>query len=103
MANGKNGKGRRKLGRWVVLAVLVATLAGGVVLVGAKLRAPKEIDASKLATIERGDIARSVVATGKVQPRFKVEVKSKASGIVKKVLVDYGQYVKTGQVLAELD
>lgn len=43
------------------------------------------------------------MATGKVQPKTKVEVKSKASGIVKQILVDYGAFVKQGQVLAELD
>jgi HlyD family secretion protein len=32
-----------------------------------------------------------------------VEIKSKASGIVKSLLVDYGDSVKRGQVLAELD
>ena len=56
-----------------------------------------------MATVEHGAIARSVVATGKVQPRTKVEVKSKASGIVKKILADYGQDVKEGDVLVELD
>jgi HlyD family secretion protein len=44
-----------------------------------------------------------VVATGKVQPITKVEVKSKASGIVKQLLVDAGDRVKQGQILAELD
>jgi HlyD family secretion protein len=44
-----------------------------------------------------------VVATGKVTPITKVEVKSKASGIVKKLLVDYGDRVKKGQLLAQLD
>ena len=44
-----------------------------------------------------------VVATGKIQPLSKVEIKSKASGIVKKLYVDYGDRVKAGQVLAELD
>jgi len=43
------------------------------------------------------------VATGKVTPILKVEVKSKASGIVKKLLVDYGDTVKKGQLLAQLD
>jgi len=61
------------------------------------------LDPSKLATVERGDLARSVVATGRIQPLAKVEVKSKASGIVKRLLVDYGDRVKAGQVLAELD
>jgi Multidrug resistance efflux pump len=62
-----------------------------------------EIDASKLASVSRGDIVRSVVATGKIEPRSKVDVKSKASGLVKKILVDDGQYVRQGQVLMELD
>jgi HlyD family secretion protein len=44
-----------------------------------------------------------VVATGKIEPITKVEIKSKASGIVKKLYVDYGDKVKKGQVLAELD
>jgi HlyD family secretion protein len=44
-----------------------------------------------------------VVATGKVTPITKVEVKSKASGIVKKLLVDAGDKVKKGQLLAQLD
>ncbi len=48
-------------------------------------------------------LAKVVVATGKIQPLSKVEVKSKASGIVKKLYVDYGDKVKQGQILAELD
>ena len=39
----------------------------------------------------------------KRQPITEVEVKSKASGIVKKLYVDYGDQVKKGQLLAELD
>ena len=66
-------------------------------------RGGKEIDPSRLAAVEKGDLARSVVATGKIQPLTKVEIKSKASGIVKKLFVDYGDRVKEGQVLAELD
>jgi HlyD family secretion protein len=49
------------------------------------------------------DIAKSVVATGKVQPITKVEVKSKASGIVEKWYVDANARVHKGQVLAQLD
>jgi HlyD family secretion protein len=67
------------------------------------MRPSTEIDPAKLATVEQGDIARSVVATGKIQPLVKVDVKSKASGIVKQLLVHYGDRVTKGQVLAELD
>lgn len=42
-----------------------------------------KIDPTKLAKVERGDLVKSVVATGKVEPITKVEIKSKASGIVK--------------------
>jgi len=41
--------------------------------------------------------------SGKIQAITQVDVKSKASGIVKKLYVDYGQMVTRGQVLAELD
>jgi HlyD family secretion protein len=63
----------------------------------------KKIDPNKLGKVDRGDLARSVVATGKVEPITKVEIKSKASGIVKKLYVEYGDHVKAGQLLAELD
>jgi HlyD family secretion protein len=61
------------------------------------------IDANRLAKVTRGDVARSVVATGKIQPITKVEVKSKASGIVEKLFVDINNYVHKGQQLAQLD
>jgi len=100
--NGTNGKKkRRKLIIWgSVVAVIVLLIAVGVIV--AKSGGTK-IDPSKLAKVEKGDLAKSVVATGKVTPITKVEVKSKASGIVKKLLVDYGDRVKKGQLLAQLD
>ncbi len=61
------------------------------------------IDPNKIAKVSRGDVARSVVATGKIQPITKVEVKSKASGIVEKLFVDINNKVQKGQPLAELD
>jgi HlyD family secretion protein len=69
----------------------------------AATRGGTKIDPSKLAKVERGDLAKSVVATGKVEPITKVEVKSKASGIVTKLYVDAGDRVKKGQLLAQLD
>ena len=48
-------------------------------------------------------MTRSVVATGKVEPITKVEIKSKANGIIERLLVDVDQVVEPGQVLAELD
>jgi len=62
-----------------------------------------EIDSARLATVERGDVAKSVVATGRVEPITKVEIKSKANGIVKELKFDVGDRVASGQVLVELD
>jgi HlyD family secretion protein len=98
MANNK----KRFRRRWILFGGI--GLAVVVVLLGATaMRSSHEIDPSQLSDVERGDIARSVVATGKIEPLAKVEVKSKASGIVDELFVDYGDLVKRGQVLAELD
>jgi len=99
--NGNNKKKRRRLFIWGGIGLgLVLLIAVGVF---AATRGGTKIDPSKLAKVEKGDLAKSVVATGKVTPIVKVEVKSKASGIVKKLLVDYGDRVKQGQLLAQLD
>jgi HlyD family secretion protein len=63
----------------------------------------KPFPPEKLARVERGDIARSVVAVGRILPLSKVEVKSKANGIIQVLAVDVGDKVEEGQVLAELD
>ena len=101
LTSGKNGKKRRRRIIWAAVALLV--LGGGGYGVKAALSPNRTIDPSKLASVERGDLARVVVATGKIQPLSKIEIKSKASGIVKKLYVDYGERVKQGQLLAELD
>ncbi len=99
--NGNNKKKRRRRITYIVIAVVgVLVLAGAVI---AATRGGTKIDPSKLAKVEKGDLAKSVVATGKVEPITKVEIKSKASGIVKKLYIDAGDRVKKGQLLAELD
>lgn len=104
MANGSNGRknGRRRR-RFIWMGALVVLLGGAFFGVKAALKPNNQIDPSKLAMVEKGDIARSVVATGKIEPLAKVEVKSKASGLVKQVFVHYSDWVKKGQVLVELD
>jgi len=62
-----------------------------------------EFDASRLATVEQGTMLKSVVATGKVEPVSKVEIKSKANGIIEALQVDVGALVQPGDVLGELD
>jgi HlyD family secretion protein len=99
--NGNGKKKRRK--RIIIISVVVAIVLVFVGALAAFNRGGTKIDPSKLAKVEKGDLAKSVVATGKVTPITKVEVKSKASGIVKKLYVEYGDTVKKGQLLAQLD
>jgi HlyD family secretion protein len=99
-----NGNGKKKRRKRIIYGSIAAgcvlLIAVGVI---AATRGGTKIDPSKLAKVEKGDLAKSVVATGKVTPITKVEVKSKASGIVKKLLVEAGDRVKKGQLLAQLD
>ncbi|MEO8869907.1 MAG: efflux RND transporter periplasmic adaptor subunit [Granulicella sp.] len=93
--------GKRRIWLWIGLVVLVMAIVGGAVY--AATSGGTKIDPTQLAKAERDDIARSVVATGKVQPITMVEVKSKASGIITSLKVDINDRVKQGQVLAQLD
>ena len=98
MAASRKGKGF-----WIGLGVFVAVVLVASVLFVVRLAKGSTVDPNRLAKVTRGDVARSVVATGKIQPITKVEVKSKASGIVEKLFVDINYRVKKGQELAQLD
>jgi len=89
--------------RWLYISVIAGVVViGGGAIVALRGAAPT-IDPGRIATVERGDLAKSVVATGRIEPIAKVEIKSKANGIVKELKVEVGDRVKTGQVLVELD
>jgi len=78
-------------------------LLGGYWVFGALFSVDKSIPPEKLAKEETGSIAKSVVATGKVEPLSKVDIKSKASGLIKYLYVNTGDRVREGQLLVELD
>lgn len=87
---------------WITLTLTTLGVGGflGMKAIGKK---PVKIDADKLANAERMDVARSVVATGKIEPVTQVEIKSKASGIIQKLPVNVGDFVRKDQVICELD
>ena len=87
---------------YVGLGVAAVVVAGAVGLASIK-GAARDVDPSRLATVERGTMVRSVVATGKVEPITKVEIKSKANGIIQALHVDVDSVVREGDVLVELD
>ena len=98
MAAATNSKKRVYIA--VVLGlVVIGAVAGFVGLKGAST----DIDPGKLVIAESGTMVKSVVATGKIEPTTKVEIKSRANGIIEKLPVDVDSDVKAGDVLAELD
>lgn len=94
-------KKRKRFWIWLGSALTVVLVMIGIM--AARLVRGTPIDPNRIAKVQRGDVARSVVATGKIQPITKVEVKSKASGIVEKLFVDINNRVHKGQELAQLD
>jgi HlyD family secretion protein len=77
--------GKKRSIYWIFLAIL--PVIGGVAFFSLKAlsRTPAKIDPEKPVHVEKTDLARSVVATGKIEPTTKVEIKSKASGIILKL------------------
>ena len=96
----RTGKSRK----WLIFGGIAVVLAvGGAYGLATLKGASADVDPSRLATVERGTMVKSVVATGKVEPITKVEIKSKANGIIKKLNVDVDSAVNAGDVLVELD
>lgn len=94
---------RKSRKRWIWVSLVAVVIVGAAAVALARMVSGGSIDPNKIAKVTRGDVTRSVVATGKIQPITKVEVKSKASGIVEKLFVDINNRVVKGQPLAELD
>ena len=82
------------------VVVVVASTAAYLVFSGDK---PGPAQALKTVPVGREDLARVVLATGKVDPLSRVELKSRASGVVERLLVDVADSVTANQVVAELD
>src|ERR1700681_1795419 len=99
-AGTKASRKRFYIGIGTGLALLVAAVAAGLATLKG---ASSEVDASRLAVAERGTMVRSVVATGKIEPITKIEIKSKANGIIKVLPIEVDQQVEEGAILVELD
>ena len=94
---------QRKSKRIWIWGGLLALVVVGCLVAWGMHRGGTHFDPSRLDKVTRGEIDQSVVATGKVQPITKIELKSKASGIVQNLYVDINQHVHRGQLLAQLD
>jgi RND family efflux transporter MFP subunit len=90
------------IGLGIVAAVLVAALAAW--LVFGRSAGPKVQTAKAVAIGGAGSAAASVLdATGYIVARRMATVSSKVTGKVQEVLIEEGQKVEAGQVMARLD
>jgi RND family efflux transporter MFP subunit len=98
-----------------LLAILLAALGavvpackGATPEAAASERAPGAVAAApavavRLADVTRGPVARPVRGTGVLRLKSEVDLSFKVGGVVAAVLVEEGQTVKKGQLLARLD
>jgi RND family efflux transporter MFP subunit len=56
-----------------------------------------------VAKIERSDLARELTVQAEFRPMQEVELHAKVAGFLEKILVDVGDRVEVGQLLAELE
>ena len=96
-------KPRSSRRRWAWIAALVAVVAGVLFVAGRSRAKPASFDPALVVTVQRRALEVEVLETGRVQPREKVDLKSKIAGQVSSVLVQEGALVKMGQVLIVLD
>ena len=84
--------------KYIIISVVVL-LIGAVITYSYKKNKKAEITYTD-HTVERGDIAITILATGTVQPKNRLEIKAPVAGRIDTVLVKEGTKVKKGQTLA---
>ena len=84
------------------LTLVILVVFSGAMLVGCDGNGEGETK-FETARLSRGDIERRVIATGRIEPFSKVEIRSKVGGIIKTITVDEGDRVRKGQTILEID
>lgn len=94
---------RRALNPYSVSVLLLALAGGGWWAWQAFGVGKNPRDLYQIATVQKGDLEDLVTATGTVQPRDYVDVGAQVSGQLKKLYVEVGSRVESGDLLAEID
>ena len=83
------------------LLVLVGMLFIGTFVFLYQKSQPK-VTEYEILTVEKADLERTTVATGKIEPRDEILIKPQISGIIAEVYKEAGQLVKKGEVIAKV-
>jgi HlyD family secretion protein len=92
--------------KWIIIGIIVAVVIGGFFVV--KHKAKKKIAGMMKQQVEKYVVKPDTITikleeTGEIQPIRDVEIKSKVGGKIVRLLVDENDYVKVGQVIAEIE
>ena len=93
--------------KWALVITLILLLAAGIggLIASGYMKRHSEDRAVETARAQRRDLSLTVLATGAVKPQVGAEVKvgSRISGRVEHLYANIGDYVRKGQVIAELE
>ncbi len=84
--------------KYIIISIIVL-LAGGIGYYSYK-KNQKPIMTYSEYKVEKGDIAISILSTGTVKPKNRLEIKAPVPGRIDTVLIKEGSIVKKGQILA---
>jgi HlyD family secretion protein len=89
---------------WILLGLLLASLGGGGILVQRYLQQQRVQRLQRLTVpVEVVDLVQRLRVSGQVQPIRQVNVGPREAGRLAELLVDQGDEVVAGQVLARMD
>lgn len=88
--------------RWLLGVIVVGAIAAGIIA-ARSLRRAGNVAEYEFTTVERGTLENIISGTGALQAVGTVEVGTQVSGTIDRILVDFNDHVRRGQVLAVLD
>jgi len=85
----------------IILTFTVVVVVGAILFFALSGNASKD-DGPKTVAVEKGSIVDKALAVGKIEPNREISIKSKISGIVRKIYVEIGDRVKIGDPLLDI-
>ncbi|MBN1398762.1 MAG: efflux RND transporter periplasmic adaptor subunit [Bacteroidetes bacterium] len=86
----------------IVLSSVAVVLVGGASLLFFGSNSSSDQDSLPKVKVKRGTIIDKALAVGTIEPENEISVKSKVSGVISRIFVDVGEYVKIGQPILEV-
>lgn len=94
---------RRRLRRWSLAAAALLLVLAAAAAVWQRTKAADPAASLRFATVERGNLEKTVTAVGSLKAKNYVDVGTQVSGRVLKIHVEIGDKVAKGELIAEID